>query len=69
MHIGSIVVVLGALMMVTGLIAEGVAATGFVYYRVRRALPFSSPIDLQRLGGICFFAGVACAALGRWLTQ
>ena len=62
---GEVLTLLGAVVALGGLAAEFVAVAGMAFYRIRRALPFNSPIDLQGIGCICFVAGVVILAIGR----
>ncbi|MCA9053303.1 MAG: hypothetical protein KDA75_05665 [Planctomycetaceae bacterium] len=49
---------LGLAVVVIGLILEAIAFLAMVYYPLRRALPFQSPLQLQSLGCAVFAGGV-----------
>ncbi|MGO9465478.1 MAG: hypothetical protein ACLQIB_09425 [Isosphaeraceae bacterium] len=69
MHFGTMIFALGVLTSLIGILVEAVAMAGVASYRVRKALPVSSPIPLQVFGCYCFCAGVMCAAFGAWLVR
>ena len=61
------VALLGIAIVVCGLLLEFVAFAGMAFYRIRRALPVKSPIQLQSAGCGLFFVGVLVVFAGQLL--
>lgn len=56
---------LGLIVLLGGLVIECVAFAGMAFYSVRRAIPFMSPLQLQAIGCLTFFAGCVLLVLAQ----
>jgi hypothetical protein len=62
---GQALVICGMVAMAIGFAAESVAVVSLASYRLRRVLPFQSPLDLHGLGVKILIAGIVAVVVGR----